>query len=134
MPAGQVERWAFRVFLALNKSGVDIPEEIVESGLAGLASYGLKAISGLRFEDAEPLLEEMMTCIQIRPDPKQPDVLRSLWEEDIEEVATRLRLRSEVFKLHVSFSEPGGGLTTPGSTSTGTHSKNTGTSHIPSAP
>ena len=99
MPAMQAERWA--------KSGVEIPENIANAGLAGVAALGLKAFGGLDFADAEPLLIEMMSCVQIIPDPAKPQVVRFLVDDDIEEVATLLKLRAEVFSLHTGFSIPG---------------------------
>jgi hypothetical protein len=103
MPAAKAEKWAARAFLALAKAGVDIPENIASAGLAGIASVGLKALGGMDFPDAELLLDEMWTCIQIIPDPSRPEVVRALIEDDIEEVTTRLLLRKEVFTLHTSF-------------------------------
>jgi hypothetical protein len=107
MPASQAEMWAVRAFLALARSGVDVPEDIASSGLAGIASLGLKALTGLRFEEARDLMAEMFACIQMIPDPGKPGVMRALIEDDIEEVATRLRLRKEVLELHVDFSTAG---------------------------
>lgn len=104
MPATQTEKWAMRAFLALARSGVDVPPNIAEAGWAGIAAIGLKAFGGLGFADAEPLMDEMFACVQIIPDPTRPQVIRALIEDDIEEVATRLRLRREVFALHADFS------------------------------
>ena len=107
MAAMQTEKWAARALLALSKSGIDIPDDIGQAGIAGIAAYGLRALVGLRFEDAEPLLDQMMSCIQIKPDPKNPNIVRPLIDDDIEELATRLHLRAEVLKLHTNFSMPG---------------------------
>jgi hypothetical protein len=104
MPASQAEKWAARAFLAMARSGIDIPDDVASAGLAGIAAVGLKAIGGLGFAEAEPLMDEMFACVQIVPDPARPGVVRALVEDDIEEIATRLRLRKEVFGLHVDFS------------------------------
>lgn len=106
MPAAQAESWAIRAFLAMGRAGIDIPEDISQAGLAGVARMGFKALFGLAYDDAEPLLAEMMSCVQIIPDPKSPQVRRSLVEDDIEEVKTRLFLRAKVFELHTGFSMP----------------------------
>lgn len=103
MSAEQAEAWAMRAMLALMASGVDIDEGFEELGMAALAELGLKALSGLQWEVAQPLLAEMFTCIQLIPDPKKTHVVRGLIGDDIEEVSTRLQLRVEVFKLHTSF-------------------------------
>lgn len=103
MPASQAERWALRALSALAASGVDVPDDIATAGLAGVARLGVQAFGGLPWEKAEPLIEEMFKCISILPDPTKPGVTRVLIEDDIEEVATRLKLRIELFKLHMSF-------------------------------
>lgn len=103
MPASQAEKWAMRALFAMSKSGVQIPDDIAKSGLAGIAAVGLKALEGINFYEAEPLLDEMFACIQIMPNPSKPKVVRALIEDDTEEVATRLRLRKEVLALHVDF-------------------------------
>lgn len=104
MSAARAESWAMRVLLALMASNVEVPESIgAELGMAALAEMGLKSLSGLKFEIAEPLLAEMLTCVQIIPDPSKTHVVRPLIEDDIEEVMTRFKLRMEVFKLHTDF-------------------------------
>jgi hypothetical protein len=107
MPAMQVERWAMKAFLALARSGVEIPENISSAGLAGIAQLGLKAFGGLNFDDAEPLMQEMLACVQIIPNPSNPTVRRSDIEADIEEVSTLLKLRAEVYNLHTDFLQLG---------------------------
>lgn len=104
MSAMSAEKWATRGFLALAHAGVEVPANLSGMGLAGFAALGLQALNNLRFEDAEPLLDEMMACVQIVRDPKVPDVAMPLMPDDIEEVATIARLRAEVFSLHVGFS------------------------------
>jgi len=106
MSATQTEKFATRLFLAMAKSGLEIPDGLAQSGIAGLASLGLKALAGINFIEAEPLLDEMMICIKIIPDASRPEVVRALVESDIEEITTRLLLRKELFYLHVNFSRP----------------------------
>lgn len=119
MPASQAEKWAIRALLALGRSGIDIPPGIAEAGMAGVAAIGVRALLGLQFYEAEPLLDEAFrSCVGFYPDPRQRKVIRGkappgetavgdLIEDDIEEVATRARLRSEVFELHTGFSAAG---------------------------
>lgn len=104
MSAMAAEKWAARALIALSRGGVDVPEDIAAAGLAGLAAFGLHAIAGVKFADAEPLMDEMMHCITIIPDPTRPMVRRALIEDDIEELSTLMRLRSEVVELHTNFS------------------------------
>jgi hypothetical protein len=103
MSAARAESWAMRVLLALMVGNTNVPEGFEELGMAGLAELGLKALSGLKWEVAEPLLGEMMDCIQIIPDPRKTHVVRLLIESDIEEVTTRFKLKAEVLKLHTDF-------------------------------
>lgn len=105
-PSAQAEEWAFRVFMAMAKGGAQLPDNVQEQGFAGLMLMGLRSLlAGISFDDAKPLLDEMMSCVQVIPNPAQPQIMRPLIAEDIEEVTTRLRLRKEVFDLHTNFSE-----------------------------
>jgi hypothetical protein len=72
--------------------------------MAGLFGVGISALLKISYDDAAPLLEEMMSCVQI----VEKAVTRLLTEDDIEEVATRVYLRTEVLKLHTDFYSPGG--------------------------
>ena len=103
LPASAAEAWAMRAILALMQSGVNLPDGFERTGMAGIAEIGFKALSGLQWEIAKPLLDEMWDCVKFLPDPKKPQMVRALIEEDIEEIATRLKLRWEVFQLHVGF-------------------------------
>jgi hypothetical protein len=121
MSAYQAECWAIRVFLSIAKTGIELPEGVAEGGMAGIAAVGIKALTMIPWADAEPLLIEMMGCVRIIPDPSRPSVIRDLIDDDIEEVATRLRLKMDVFGLHTGFSMAGLPQTTAGTGSaTGT--------------
>ena len=104
MPAKQAEKWALKALLALSHADVDVPEEILTSGMAGIASFGIKALGKLNFYDAEPLLDEMFAFVSCIPDPVRPEVVRALIDDDIEEVKTRLQLRKDLLMLHINFS------------------------------
>lgn len=103
LPASQAERWATRALMAMANT-VDIPANVQQAGMAGIATLGLHALSSMSFVEAEPLLAEMFTCVQCVPDPNHTQVRRALIEDDIEEVTTRLMLRREVIDIHVGFS------------------------------
>lgn len=105
MSSAQAESWAMRVLLALVGSNVNVPEGLAELGMAGLAEYGIRALASLKMEDLEPLLAEMLQGIQIRPDRSKPHVVRDMSDSvgDIEEVATRFKLRTEWWTLHMDF-------------------------------
>ena len=103
MSAVQAERWAMRAFFALMNTGVEIPPDIAELGMAGIASMGLQALGKLPYEAAEPLLDDMWSCVQTIPDPTKKNVARFVMDDDIEEVGTRIFLRKEIFDLHTGF-------------------------------
>lgn len=108
MSASQAEKWAVKLFLALSRSGVDIPDDVAKAGFAGVAALGFKMLGEMHFADAEPLLDEMFQCVQFMPNPHKPEIVRPLIDlggdgDDIEEVKTRITLRSAIFNLHASF-------------------------------
>jgi hypothetical protein len=104
MSAAQAERWALRAFQALARAGVDLGE-VMGGGMQGLASAGLRAFAFLPFHEADPLLSEMFACVKVKPNP---NAVRELVDDDIEEISTRLTLRAEVLKLHTDFLRAGG--------------------------
>jgi len=107
MPAMQAEKWAMRAFMLVARSGVDIGtmRGPGSGGMQELALLGVQALMTVRYEEAEPLLDEMLQCVSIVPDPKHPEIVRRLvGDDDIEDVQTILALRNEVFKLHTGFS------------------------------
>ena len=109
MPPLRAEKWANRALLALVQGGAEIPDEIAKAGMAGIARMGLQALSGLRWETVEPLLDELLTCVQFMPNLQDDRVVRPLRDEagDLEEVSTIYLLRAEAFKLHVGFLRAG---------------------------
>ncbi|WP_174055459.1 hypothetical protein [Rhizobium rhizogenes] len=130
MPALRAEKWATRAFLAVAKSGVDIGQ-VGAGGMQALAILGLEALMKLHFEDAEPLLDEMLECISIKPNPENPAIVRLLMEDDIEEVKTLFQLRKEVLGLHLGFSQAASPSTSTSGASA-LNSSNTPTSQDPS--
>ena len=107
MPAVKGDKWAKRLLMGMVRAGVDLPEDIYETGMAGVAAAGFKALLTIPWEIAEPLLDELMTCVTIKPDPRNPSVERGLIPDDIEEVVTHMTLQSGVFELHTGFSVAG---------------------------
>lgn len=102
LPAWQAEAWGSRAMGAMTRSGLKITDAPILTGMAAIAVYGTSSFMAAPWEEIQPLLAEMMGCIKI-VEPKVPGG-RDLVDEDIEEVATRLRLREEVLKLHTGFS------------------------------
>ena len=118
MPARAAEKWAARAFLAVARSNVDVPPEIASQGVVGLAIVGLQKLMGASFHEIEPLMDEMMLCVSIAPNRSDPSVIRpATFDGDIEEVATLLQLRKEVFELHSGFTLADGVSTLKGAVS-----------------
>lgn len=110
MSAAAIEDWAMRAFLALAAAGINIPDEVISAGAAALqsvnfAQIGLNGLGKISHGDAKPLLDEMLACVTVCPDPTNMAFERALVDTDIEEVMTRVKLRMEVWKLHVGFYE-----------------------------
>lgn len=110
LSAMAAEKWAARALLALGRAGVEIPDDMAGVGAAAIISAGLGAFRQMNFEDAEPLLDEMMACVQIVPDPSRKDaatqqpIARPMIDGDVEEVPTLAQLRAEVIEVHTGFS------------------------------
>lgn len=107
MAAEPAEEWATRLLLALTRSGIAVPEDMLRGGMASVAAIQqfalntlLNGVGALDYDEIKPLLQQIMDCVQI----KEKAATRDLTPDDIEEVATRLFLRGEVFKLHTNFS------------------------------
>lgn len=110
MSAVAAERWAAQALLALGRAGVEVPDEATAAGAAAILSAGLTAFRSISFADAEPLLDEMLGCVSFVPDPARIDpatnqpLARPLIDDDVEEIGTLLKLRSEVIDVHLGFS------------------------------
>ena len=111
MSATQGERWAIRLLLAVGAAGIDIPDELVARGMLGLLAVGYMNLLKIPFDAAAPLLDEMMTCVK----RQEAAVARDLVENDIEELATRFKLRKAIWELHTDFFLNGGPSTSESS-------------------
>jgi hypothetical protein len=103
MPAAQGEEWATRALFTAMNCGVEVPDDLLSAGLAGLSALGIKSLTKVPFDMVKPLFDEMMGCVQIIPDRANPNFVRPLIEDDIEEIGTRLMLRKAVLTLHMDF-------------------------------
>jgi hypothetical protein len=132
MAATRSEKWAMRALLAVARSGVELPDDFASMGMQGIAIVGIRAITKMAFEDAEPLLDEMMECVTIKPDSRNALIQRGLIDGDVEEIATLIQLRQEVINLHVGFFTAGGKSKLISTPSPESSSSNTETSPEPS--
>lgn len=103
--------WATRVLFGIMNSGVDMPAEWLNNGMAGVAQAGFRAIGSIRPEMGEPLMLDLLTCVQAMPNPEDPNVLRSDWDADVEEATTIFQLQYKAFELCTGFSIPAAMLT-----------------------
>ncbi len=112
MSADAAERWAIRCLLIFARASTKMPEAFAESGMAGLQAtvpglliQGLQSLGGIEYEDAAPLLDEMLGCVEFKaPGSDQYFAVRGAGLSQIEEVGTLLRLRKEVVQVHLNFS------------------------------
>jgi hypothetical protein len=108
MPALKAERWALRALLALAHAGAEIPDDAAGAGMAAIAHAGFQSLKALKYEEAQPLLDEMLSCIEVVPDPKSPNITRppvmnEMEGDDIEEITTLWQIRERIFRLHTAF-------------------------------
>lgn len=107
MPVLAAEKWAARAILALLKAGVDVPGGA--DPLEQLMKLDIAAIVRIPWEAAEPLLDEMLKCVQFAPAGMSQ--ARALIDSDIEELGTLFTLRKEILGLHFDFFVNAGSLT-----------------------
>lgn len=112
-PAMQAEKWAWKLWIAVKGTSASIPESIAPLGMIAVAIRGINSFlaADVEFEKLEPLLDEIMTCVQIVRDPNTPDpvlpgvpLATKLMTDDIQEPRTITWLRGEVVRVHTNFS------------------------------
>lgn len=103
MPSKKAQEWSIKLFAALVNAGFQVSDEMMRGGMAAVFAVGFSSVKKLRAEDAIALIDELMGCITICRDPRNPELRLPLMDDDIEEVGTRFLLAAEVFKLHTGF-------------------------------
>lgn len=111
MSAAHADNWAMRALIALANGGVDLGGLSPQQGMMGMARVALDALGRLKADDAIPLLNELLDCVQIIPEGGQPRPLNMDFN-DVEDFTTLWRLRKEVFALHTDFLQHAFGKTT----------------------
>jgi hypothetical protein len=95
--------WGTRALLAMAKSGVDIPDNIIEQGMAGVAVVALRTVGGLEFMVLKDLRNQLISCLTIYTG--QGTHTRALvGQDDIEEPQTIYELCKAVLEHHLGFS------------------------------
>lgn len=101
------ERWGIKMILALNRSAGEIPMDLRGIGMEGVAVLGINTFlrGAISASEIIPLLDELFDCVRLIRDQRHPDVVTEIASpDDIEDVSTRLWLRSEVLRVHTGFS------------------------------
>lgn len=116
MSPRKAHKWATRVLFAMLNSGIEIDEDTMDRGLAGVAAMAVSAIGKIPVEVAEPLMDELLACVQ----SVQEKATRTLIESDIEEAATIFQLQKAALMLHIQPFISGGLLTSVSAPGAGT--------------
>ncbi|HHK5577000.1 TPA: hypothetical protein ACQUH6_001809 [Neisseria polysaccharea] len=111
MSAAHADNWAMRALIALANGGADLGGISPQQGMIGMARVALEALGRLKADDAIPLLNELLDCVQIIPESGRPRPLNMDFN-DVEDFTTLWRLRKEVFALHTDFLQHAFGRTT----------------------
>lgn len=101
-PCEEIENMVLRAVFGLGRAGVELPPEILQLGAAPTAYAIGSAFTKIPSRLGLQLAAELMTCVQ-RVEGK---LNRSLVENDIEDITTRLKLKGEVLKLIFGFFVP----------------------------
>lgn len=107
MPALQAEKWAWRLICALKGTSIEVPENYEKMGMIAIARRALNGFlaSDVDFDKLDPLLDEMLKCVEIVLDKARPDITQPLDAmSQLEEIQTIPWLRSEVLRIHTGFS------------------------------
>jgi hypothetical protein len=104
MPAMQAEYWAGRLLTMFAAGNSQVPSGFFQMGFEGAAAWiAVHGIGGIDWSVCKPLLDEMMNCVTVQPDPSR-NVTRPLVQDDIEELSTLMTLREAWFDTHLGFS------------------------------
>lgn len=104
MSSTQGEYWAGRLLTMLAAGNANVPPGFFQLGFEGCAAWiAVHGIGGIDWTVCKPLLDEMMDCVTIQPDPSRA-LTRVLVDDDIEELTTRMALREAWFDTHLGFS------------------------------
>lgn len=105
MDAWAAEEWGMRALTVMNRANVDLPADALGGGILAIAAYGVRALLSADFDAAKPLLDQMMDTVEFLPAPvAEPNIKRSVYEGDIQEVGTILWLRDHVLEINTGFS------------------------------
>src|SRR6266852_1817408 len=98
--------WGTKALLAMAKSGVEIPSDIISQGMAGVAVVIVRTVGGLEFISVKDLRQQLLDCVQIyvNPDGNAIQTRKLVGQNDIQEPYTIYQLLIAVLELHLGFS------------------------------
>ena len=104
MPASKLEDWLYRAVLCLGPA-LELPEGAgIESVGAALAKDGFSKLGNIKYSEAKPLLDEMLSCAERDMSNGQlMPVTMSTIDGYIETVQALFQLRVACFKCNLSF-------------------------------
>ncbi|MDR2160561.1 MAG: hypothetical protein LBO77_00220 [Desulfovibrio sp.] len=109
MSATRLESWMIRALLLIASSGVDTPDGAdIQAVGEYLAERGLRALGGIEYEKASPLLDEMLACCSRVVEKVEERCTPQTVDAYILDVSTLVRLRMEAAKLNLGFLLPEG--------------------------
>ena len=100
MSAYRAEKWAIKALWLIAANGSELPDDLSNAPFAEFVRKGLMSLFKVIFKDAEPLLDEMLTCVSI---VTQAGTRQLIIADDFEDPRTIIKLRKEVFALHTDF-------------------------------
>ncbi|QEO17855.1 hypothetical protein [Acetobacter vaccinii] len=105
MSAVEADKWGRHCLQAAAASGAAIPGMEPGAGLAGVAAAGIGIFASMSPERMDGLIDRLMQCVQMQPDPGNPAILLNwqMAQTQIEEIPTIGWLQTEAFRLHVDF-------------------------------
>lgn len=97
MPPKKLKRWLAAFTVALQRERLSfVGREFAEAAQHIVEARGAMPAAAVDFDS---LMDEMMGCIRLIPDPARPGNSRRLGEHDIEELRTVMLLRVEWIRL-----------------------------------
>ncbi len=113
MSASQLEKWLYKTALLLSKAYLkkaNLQEEIDDNDLYSfkifskiLSKNALEYLLTLDFHEAEPLIDELLTCVHRKLDSALIALNNDNIDAHIHDVQTLFKLRLEVVKLNLDF-------------------------------
>ena len=110
----EAEQWVWRLIPVLAQAGIEVSDEDLKGGFAGIAAMGAAAVLRMPYAFVKSLLDEMLPCIQYQHHDKHGKALPLAEIQmnencQIEEVSTWFQLRKAVIDLHINPTQAAGG-------------------------